>query len=49
MTKAAVRSMDAIQDFVSKTTGIQIEKFMVGGASKVFKSLIIALFLVNSS
>ncbi|XP_035694468.1 autocrine proliferation repressor protein A-like [Branchiostoma floridae] len=34
MTKASVRAMDAVQDFVKNKTGKQPEKFMVGGASK---------------
>eukprot|EP00058_Branchiostoma_floridae_P004655 XP_002590143.1 hypothetical protein BRAFLDRAFT_90877 [Branchiostoma floridae] len=34
MTKAAVRAMDTVQDFVKKMTGNQPEKFMVAGASK---------------
>ena len=39
MTKAVVRSMDAITDLVAETTGITIEKFLVGGASKVTRLL----------
>eukprot|EP00058_Branchiostoma_floridae_P004654 XP_002590142.1 hypothetical protein BRAFLDRAFT_126052 [Branchiostoma floridae] len=34
MTKAAVRAMDTVQDFVKKMTGNQPEKFLVAGASK---------------
>ncbi|CAK8676928.1 unnamed protein product [Clavelina lepadiformis] len=34
MTKAAVKAMDAITDFVNKTVGKNIENFCVGGASK---------------
>ncbi|XP_035694469.1 autocrine proliferation repressor protein A-like [Branchiostoma floridae] len=34
MTKAAVRAMDTVQDFVKKMTGSQPEKFLVAGASK---------------
>ena len=35
MTKAAVKAMDAIQDFTSQLAFADIKKFMVGGASKV--------------
>lgn len=34
MTKAAVRAMDAIQDFINKRYKIQIKDFLVNGASK---------------
>ncbi|XP_035673097.1 autocrine proliferation repressor protein A-like [Branchiostoma floridae] len=34
MTKAAVRAMDTVQDFVNRMTGNQPEKFMVAGESK---------------
>ena len=34
MTKAAVRSLDVIQELVKKNHNISVEKFMVGGASK---------------
>ncbi|XP_035694838.1 autocrine proliferation repressor protein A-like isoform X1 [Branchiostoma floridae] len=34
MTKASVRAMDTVQDFVNRMTGNQPEKFMVAGASK---------------
>ncbi|KAI8494776.1 hypothetical protein Bbelb_273810 [Branchiostoma belcheri] len=34
MTKAAVRAMDTVQDFVKRMTGNQPEKFMVAGESK---------------
>lgn len=35
MTKAAVKGMDTITDFVKKTTGQDITQYCVGGASKV--------------
>ena len=34
MTKAAVRSLDVIQEIVKKNHGFSVDKFMVGGASK---------------
>nr|XP_039256777.1 autocrine proliferation repressor protein A-like isoform X1 [Styela clava] len=34
MTKAAVKAMDTITDFVNKTRGQEVSKFCVGGASK---------------
>lgn len=39
MTKAAVKAMDTITDFVNKATGKDITKFCVGGASKVKKNI----------
>ena len=35
MTKAVVRAMDTITDFVNKTTGKEITNYCVGGESKV--------------
>nr|XP_002128778.1 autocrine proliferation repressor protein A [Ciona intestinalis] len=34
MTKASVKAMDAVTDFINKTVGNQIERWCVGGASK---------------
>jgi len=36
MVKASVKAMDAVTDFVNKTTGNQISKYCVGGLSKVY-------------
>ena len=35
MTKAAVKAMDTVTDFVNKTIGKEITDYCVGGASKV--------------
>jgi len=35
MTKAAVKAMDAVTDFVGKRGFANLKKFMVAGASKV--------------
>eukprot|EP00850_Spirogloea_muscicola_P018910 SM000178S03475 [mRNA] locus=s178:183921:185557:- [translate_table: standard] len=34
MTKATVRAMDALQEYTLSTTGLQVDKFVVAGASK---------------
>ena len=34
MTKASIRAMDAIQDFIEKTHSVQIKEFLINGASK---------------
>ena len=39
MTKASVKAMDTITDFVNKTIGKEITNYCVGGASKVRKIL----------
>jgi len=34
MTKAVIKAIDTVQDFASKTAGVNVERFCVGGASK---------------
>lgn len=38
MTKAAVRAMDAATEISASLTGLNITKYMIGGASKVISS-----------
>lgn len=45
MTKAAVKAMDTVTDFMNKTTGNAISSYCVGGASKV---LLLNVFKQNS-
>ena len=39
MTKAAVKAMDTVTDFINKTLKMEITDYCVGGASKVKLSL----------
>lgn len=41
MTKAAVKAMDTITDFVNKTIGQVVDQYCVGGASKVSHKIIL--------
>jgi len=47
MTKAAVKAMDAVTDFVGKRGFGNLKKFMVAGASKVRKNFRFTLFQHN--
>ena len=35
MTKAVIKALDTVDDFAAKQAGVTIERYCVGGASKV--------------
>ena len=45
MTKAAVRGMDAVTEIAASQSGVNITKFMIGGASKVIIFGFVVVFL----
>ena len=47
MTKAVIKAIDTVQDFASKTAGVNVERFCVGGASKVGKTFWIIVKLAQ--
>jgi PhoPQ-activated pathogenicity-related protein len=44
MTKAAVRGMDATTEIAASKSGLNITKFMIAGASKVFSNIFFSIY-----